>query len=72
MLLALLLFLTALGSFFWYRQTGNDTYGVLAVASALACVIWGFVVAHWSIHLLSLLLLYKFRSPILSFAQVEK
>ncbi|ACK64915.1 conserved hypothetical protein [Rippkaea orientalis PCC 8801] len=67
----LLLLVTSIGSILWYQRTDNDIFGVLAVASALAGVIWGLVIAHWSIHLISLLVLLKFRSPIFSAIQVK-
>ena len=70
-LFPLLLLVTSIGSALWYQRTGNDIYGVLAVASSLSCLIWGLVIAHWSIHLLSLIVLFRFRSPILSLIQAN-
>ena len=67
----LLFLITSIGSVLWYQRTGNDIFGVLAVASALACVIWGLVISHWLIHILSLIILLKFRTPILSAIQVK-
>lgn len=67
----LLFLLTSLGSLLWYQRTDNDIFGVLAAASALACVIWGLVISHWLIHILSLIVLLKFRTPILSAIQVK-
>ncbi|MEA5508294.1 hypothetical protein VB715_00805 [Crocosphaera sp. UHCC 0190] len=67
----LLFLITALGSVLWYQRTENDIFGVLAVASALACLIWGLVISHWLIHILSLILLVKFRTPLFSAIQVK-
>ncbi|MEL4897142.1 hypothetical protein [Crocosphaera sp. Alani8] len=67
----LLFLITSIGSFVWYQRTENDIFGVLAFASALACVIWGLVISHWIIHILSLILLLKFRTPILRTIQVK-
>ncbi|HAC64067.1 MAG TPA: hypothetical protein DCF68_11130 [Cyanothece sp. UBA12306] len=67
----LLLLIISIGSILWYQQTENDIFWVLAVASALAGIVWGLVIAHWSIHLISLLVLLKFRTPILSAIQVK-
>lgn len=52
------LLVVALGSIFWYRQTANDIYKVLAAVTAISCLLWGFAIAHWSIHLLCLILLF--------------
>ncbi len=67
----LLFLITSIGSVVWYQRTGNDIFGVLAFASALACVIWGLVISHWLIHILSLIILLRFRTPILSVIQVK-
>lgn len=67
----LLLLITSIGSGFWYQKTDNDIFGVLAVASAAACLIWGLVIAHWSIHLLGLLVLLKFRTPVLEWVKIN-
>ncbi len=67
----LLFLITAIGSVVWYQRTGNDIFGVLAFGSALACVIWGLVISHWLIHILSLIILLKFRTPILGAVQVK-
>lgn len=67
----LLFLMTSIGSILWYQRTENDIFGVLAVASALACVIWGLVISHWLIHLLSLIVLLTLRTPIFSAIQVK-
>ena len=53
----ILLFSTALVNLFLYLRTANDIFGVLAVGMTICCLIWGLVIAHWSIHLLALLVL---------------
>ncbi|MFW6357960.1 MAG: hypothetical protein ACOC0N_01895 [Chroococcales cyanobacterium] len=56
----LLLLATALGSIFLHHRTSNEIYRVLAACTTIVCLIWGFAIAHWSIHLLCLVLLFKF------------
>jgi hypothetical protein len=70
-LFPLLLLVTAIASIICYQRTGNDIFGVLGVSTTLASLIWGLVIAHWSIHLLSLILLVRFRSPLLSLVAIE-
>ncbi|WP_013320469.1 hypothetical protein [Gloeothece verrucosa] len=67
----LLLLITSIGSVVWYQKTDNDIFGALAVTCAAVCLIWGLVIAHWSIHLLGLLVLLKFRPPILEWVQIK-
>lgn len=67
----LLFLITSICSIIWYQRTGNDIFGVLACGSALACVIWGLVISHWLIHILSLIILLKFRTPIFDTIQVN-
>ena len=67
----LLFLITSIGSVIWYQRTENDIFGVLAFASALACVIWGLVISHWLVHILSLIILLRFRTPLLSAIQVK-
>ena len=67
----ILLLLTALGSVFLYQCTDLDIFKVLAVGTAIICLVWGLVIAHWSIHLLSLIVLLKFKSPVLKTVQVQ-
>ncbi len=59
----LLMFVTTLGSIILYLRTASDIFGVLSVVMAVACVIWGLVVAHWSIHLLALAALLFIKKP---------
>ncbi|MFB6277003.1 MAG: hypothetical protein ABEI32_12770 [Halothece sp.] len=58
-LVPLALLIIALVSIWYYQRTANDIYCVLSAMTAVICLIWGFAIAHWSIHLLSLLLLYR-------------
>jgi len=53
----LVLLAIALLSGLWYQRARNDVYRVLAASIAAACCLWGFAIAHWSVHLLCLLLL---------------
>lgn len=66
-----LLLMTAVGSLLWYQRTTNDIFYALAVSSAIIGLIWGFAIAHWSILLIGLLFLLKFRSPVLSTIQID-
>ncbi|CAO5070141.1 hypothetical protein N0824_02294 [Microcystis sp. 0824] len=62
-LFPLLLLLLSFLSLLWYQKTDNDIFKALAVSSLIFAIIWGLILVHWSIHLLGLLLLLKFRSP---------
>lgn len=59
----ILLFVTAIVSLFLYLRTANDIFALLAVGMTLSCLIWGLVIAHWSIHLLALLALLFLGKP---------
>ncbi len=59
----LLMFITTLGSIILYLRTASDIFGVLSVVMAISCLIWGLVVAHWSIHLLALAALFLVKKP---------
>ena len=65
----ILLFLTAVGSIILYQRTALDIFKVLAAGTAIVCLIWGLVIAHWTIHLLSLIVLLKL-NPIIKAVQV--
>ena len=67
----ILLLLTAIGSIVLYQCTDLDIFKVLAAGTAIVCLIWGLAIAHWSIHLLSLIVLLKFKSPVLKTVQVQ-
>ena len=60
----LLLFVSAIISIVIYLRTSNDIFALLAVVTSLACIIWGLVIAHWSIHLLALLALLFIGKPV--------
>ena len=65
-----LFLVTALVSVFLYQRTNQEIHLVLAVASGIVCLLWGLVIAHWSIHLLSLLALLFLRNPILKTVEI--
>lgn len=59
-----LLLLTAIISIVIYLRTSNDIFALLGVCTALSCLIWGLVLAHWSIHLLTLLAILFLSKPV--------
>lgn len=59
-----LLFLTSIASILIYRRTNQEIHLVLAIFTAIILTIWGFAVAHWSIHILALFVLLWVRIPI--------
>lgn len=61
-ILPLLFLVTSLGSIILYLRTAHDIFGILAVGSAIVCLIWGLVIAHWSVHLLVLIVLLSLGS----------
>ncbi len=69
-LLPLCLLIMALVSILFYQRTANDIYRALSAMTAIICLIWGFAIAHWSIHLLCLLLLYRSNRRV-SFKQAD-
>ena len=60
----ILLFVAALLTTVLYLRTSYEIYGVLAVVMSLACLIWGLIIAHWSIHLLALVALLFLGKPL--------
>lgn len=60
----LLLLVTAIASIVVYLRTDNDIFALLAVGMSVTCVIWGLVIAHWSVHLLALLALLFVGRPV--------
>ena len=66
----LLLFITALVSIVIYLRTDNDIFALLGVGMTITCLIWGLVIAHWSIHILALFALLFIGKP-LATATVE-
>lgn len=61
-LFPIVLLVVALINIFWYQRSAHELSKVLAAGAAIVCLVWGFAIAHWSIHLVGLLLLFKFRS----------
>ena len=60
----LLLLVTAIASILVYLRSNNDIFALLAVGMSVTCLIWGLVIAHWSIHLLALLALMFVGRPV--------
>ena len=60
----LLLLVTAIASIIVYLRTDNDIFALLAVGMSVICLIWGLVIAHWSVHLLALLALLFVGRPV--------
>jgi hypothetical protein len=60
----LLLLVTAIASIVIYLRTNNDIFALLAVGMSVTCLIWGLVIAHWSIHLLALLAVLFIGRPV--------
>jgi hypothetical protein len=59
--LSLSLLIIALVSIVIYQKTSQEVTKMLLAGGAIVCLIWGFAIAHWSIHLLCLLLLLNFK-----------
>ncbi|BDA40269.1 hypothetical protein CPARK_000110600 [cyanobacterium endosymbiont of Braarudosphaera bigelowii] len=66
-----LFFVISIGSILRYQRTNNDIFGVLAFATALVSIIWSLVISHWLIHILSLIILFKFNTSIFNDVQVK-
>lgn len=60
----ILLLVTAIVSIVIYLRTDNDIFGLLGVGMSVSCLIWGLVLAHWSIHILALLALFFVGKPL--------
>ena len=60
----LLLLVTAIASVIIYLRSNNDIFALLAVGMSVICLIWGLVIAHWSVHLLALLALMFVGRPV--------
>jgi hypothetical protein len=58
-----LLFLSTFISLLLYLRTNQDIHLVLAFFCGIIFLIWSLVVAHWSVHLVSLLALLCLRIP---------
>lgn len=62
----LMLIIFTLGFIWLYLQTSEDIPKVLAGLTGIACLIWGFSFAHWSVQILvvfGLLRLYRICLP---------
>lgn len=60
----ILLLVAAAANIVIYLRTDNDIFALLAVGMSIACLIWGLVIAHWSIHLLALLAVLFIGRPV--------
>ena len=60
----LLLLVTAIASIVIYLRSNNDIFALLAVGMSVTCLIWGLVIAHWSVHLLALLAILFIGRPV--------
>ena len=60
----ILLLVTAIACIFIYLRTDNDIFALLAVGMSVACLIWGLIVVHWSVHILALLALLFIGRPV--------
>ncbi|MEC4803638.1 MAG: hypothetical protein SAJ12_03475 [Jaaginema sp. PMC 1079.18] len=58
----LLLLVIAFINIIWYQRAAHELPKMLAAGAVIVCLVWGFAIAHWSIHLLGLFFLFKFRS----------
>ena len=55
------LLMIALFNIFVYQRAEHEVTKVLCAAAAIVCIIWGFAIAHWAIHLFCLLLLVRYK-----------
>ena len=71
---SLCLLIIALGSILIYQRTSHELTRMLSCGCAIVFLIWGFAIAHWSIHLLCLLLLLniKVSRNLLQTARINK
>lgn len=60
----ILLLVAAIASIVIYLRTDNDIFALLAVGMSIACLIWGLVIAHWSVHLLALFAVLFIGKPV--------
>lgn len=60
----ILLLLSALASIVIYLRTNNDIFALLAAGMSVTCLIWGLIVAHWSVHVLALFALLFIGKPV--------
>ena len=60
----ILLLVSALASIIIYLRTDNDIFALLAVGMSVTCLIWGLIVAHWSVHILALFAVLYLSKPV--------
>ena len=60
----LLLLVSAIISIVIYLRTANDIFALLGAGMMVICLIWGLVIAHWSIHILALVALLFLGKPV--------
>ena len=60
----ILLFVAALTNIVIYLRTDNDIFALLAAGMSVACLIWGLVIAHWSVHVLALFAVLYLSKPV--------
>ncbi len=73
-LLSLGFLIIALGSILTYQKASHEVTRMLAASGAVVFLLSGFALAHWSIHLLCLLLLLNFKvsQNLLQTVQINK
>lgn len=59
-----LLLITTIASIVIYFHTSSDIFALLGVCMAICCVIWGLIMVHWLIHILTLLTLLFILKPV--------
>lgn len=59
-----LLLVSAVVSLVIYVNTKNDIFALLCAFATATCLIWGLIVAHWSIHILALFALLFLIKPV--------
>lgn len=58
--ISLILLLSAVGSIFLFLRASHEIPRVLAVGSAIFCLIWGVAMAPWPIQILVFMLILSF------------
>ncbi|MDJ0589450.1 MAG: hypothetical protein QNJ72_05540 [Pleurocapsa sp. MO_226.B13] len=59
-----LLLITTIASIVIYFCTSSDIFALLGVCMGICCLIWGLIMVHWLIHLLTLLVLIFILKPV--------
>ncbi len=62
-LFLILLLLTTIVNAVFYQRTRQDIHLILSIVTGIIFVIWGLVIAHWTIHIFALLALLCIRIP---------